>query len=233
MPERAKHVETTERKQQVVNISAVLKDLIRRLAKKEIKSETGKTRSAVAQYRRDIAKLKRQVAGQQREITFLKGQEEKRLAEPEVVEGPVEGARFSARSVRAQRKRLKMSAQQFAKLVGVSPLTVYNWEHEKSRPRQQQFAALVAVRELGRREASKKLDVLQAKVERAARCQSRRNWGPVSRRVGGHFSDGGQQVITVGSRTSEAAVITYWPPPRPRKWYPFIPRATAKEGNTP
>ena len=40
-------------------------------------------------------------------------------------------------------------------------------------------------------------------------------------------------VACVGSATrppndsqSEAAVITYWPPPWPRKWYPFIPRAT-------
>ena len=153
----------------MVNISAVLKDLIRRLAKKEIKTETGKTRSAVAQYRRDIARLKRQMAEQQREIVFLKGQEDKRLAAPKVAEQPAEGARFSARSVRAQRKRLKLSAQEFAKLVGVSPLTVYNWEHGKSRPREQQFAALVAVRGLGRREASKKLDVLQAKKEKAAR----------------------------------------------------------------
>lgn len=153
----------------MANISVVLKDLIRRLAKKEIKAETGKTRSAVAQYRRDIARLKRQVAEQQREIVFLKGQEDKRLAEPEVAEERAEGARFSARSVRAQRKRLKLSAQEFAKLIGVSSLTVYNWEHGKSRPREQQFAALVAVRGLGRREASKKLDVLQAKMEKAAR----------------------------------------------------------------
>lgn len=176
--EYVKHAESPERMHPMANISAVLKDLIRRLAKKEIKTETGKTRSAVAQYRRDIARLKRQMAEQQREIVFLKGQEEKRLTQPKAVEGPVEGARFSARSVRAQRKRLKLSAQQFAKLVGVSPLTVYNWEHGKSRPREQQFAALVAVRGLGRREASKRLDVLQAKTEKAARPRKVRRRKP-------------------------------------------------------
>ena len=41
------------------NIAAVLKDEIRRLAKKEIKAQVGSTKQAVAQYRRDIAELKR------------------------------------------------------------------------------------------------------------------------------------------------------------------------------
>jgi DNA-binding transcriptional regulator YiaG len=145
----------------MVNISAVLKDLIRRLARKEVKAVTGGTKKAAAQYRRDIASLKRQVQDQQKEIKFLKTQETKRIGQPQAAEGPVEGARFSARSVRAQRKRLKLSAQQFAKLIGVSSLTVYNWEHGKSRPREAQFAALVSVRELGRREALKKLELLE------------------------------------------------------------------------
>ena len=43
------------------NIAAVIKDEIRRLAKREIKSATSTTKQAVAQYRRDIAKLKRQM----------------------------------------------------------------------------------------------------------------------------------------------------------------------------
>lgn len=162
----------------MANISTVLKDLITRLAKKEIKAETGKTRRATAQYRRDIAKLKRQVRSQEKEIAFLKSQEEKRLTEPKAAEEPAEGARFSARSVRAQRKRLKLSAQEFAKLVGVSPLTIYHWEHGKSRPRDRQFASLVAVRELSRLEAAKKLEVLQAKTERAAKPRKARRRKP-------------------------------------------------------
>jgi len=48
------------------------------------------------------------------------------------------------------------------RLVGVSSLTVYSWEHGKSRPRNAQFASLVAVRGLGRREALKKLEMPKA-----------------------------------------------------------------------
>jgi DNA-binding transcriptional regulator YiaG len=46
-------------------------------------------------------------------------------------------------------------------LVGVSGLTIYNWEHGKSRPGKENFAALVAVREMGKREALAKLELLK------------------------------------------------------------------------
>ena len=89
------------------NIAAVLKEEICRLAKREIKSATGSTKQAVAQYRRDIAKLKRQLQLQQKEIAFLKAQERKRLGQPRPAQADeLEGIRFSVRSVRAQRQRL-------------------------------------------------------------------------------------------------------------------------------
>ena len=40
------------------NIAAVLKEEIRRLAKKEIKAQVGTTKQAVVKYRSEIAKLK-------------------------------------------------------------------------------------------------------------------------------------------------------------------------------
>lgn len=145
------------------NIAAVLKDEIRRLAKKEIKAEIGTTKNAVVQYRKDIAKLKRLVQVQQKELSFLKAQEQKRLGQQPTAEEPIDNVRFSARSVKAQRNRLKLSAEDYGKLVGVSPLTIYSWEQGKSRPRKAQLARLVAVRGIGKREALAKLEVLNGK----------------------------------------------------------------------
>jgi DNA-binding transcriptional regulator YiaG len=142
------------------NIATALREEIRRLAKKEIKAETGSTKQAVSQYRREIAELKRQVKKQARKIAFLENQEKKRIEEPRADEGTVETARFSPRSVKAQRDRLGLSAADYAKLVGVSPLTIYNWEKGKSRPRKEQLAALVAIRGIGKREALKRLELL-------------------------------------------------------------------------
>jgi len=161
----------------MINLGAILKSEIRRLARREARSLTGKTKHTVAEYRRVIAKLKRQLREQGKKVAFLEAQERKRLAQLELPKGPVEGARYSARSVRAQRARLRLSAEQFARLVGVSPLTIYNWEHGKARPRRAQFAALVALRRIGRREALAKLELLKAKAQRKARKGRRRGKG--------------------------------------------------------
>ncbi|NLX56428.1 MAG: helix-turn-helix domain-containing protein [Planctomycetaceae bacterium] len=142
------------------SLAATIKQEISRLARKEVKAQTGATRQAVAQYRRDIANLKRQLRQQEQKIAYLEAQEKKRLEAPAVNKEVVERARFSARSVRAQRERLGLSAADYGKLVGVSSLTIYNWEHGKTRPRQEQMKALVAVRGIGKREANKRLELM-------------------------------------------------------------------------
>jgi DNA-binding transcriptional regulator YiaG len=92
-------------------------------------------------------------------IAFLSAREKERLTEPAGEAAP-DGVRFSARSVKAQRARLGLSAADYAKLVGVTQLTVYNWESGKTRPRQEQLASLVSVRGIGKREAQKRLELL-------------------------------------------------------------------------
>jgi len=152
-----------------MNLAGILKDAMRRLARKEIRAETGKTKQAVAQYRRDIARLKREVQAQRKEIAFLKAQEQRRLGMVQTSEAPPEKVRFSARSVKAQRKRLKLSAADYGKLVGVSGLSIYHWELGKARPRKAQLASLAAVRGIGKREAMAKLEVLKTRERRTAK----------------------------------------------------------------
>jgi len=150
------------------NIASVLKEEICRLAKKEIKAQVGKTQKAAAQYRRDIAKLKRLMSQQEKEIKLLKKRTEHE-DQPQPDQNEMEGVRFSARSVKAQRQRLGLSAADYGKLVGVSGLTIYNWEHEKARPRKAQLVALVAVRGIGKREAMMKLAQLGAAKKKPRR----------------------------------------------------------------
>jgi DNA-binding transcriptional regulator YiaG len=151
------------------NLAAVLKAEIRRLARKEVKALMTGTRRAVTNYRREIARLKCLLGDQQRKLELLEQIEKKRLAQGEetVLPQQQKNIRFSARSVRAQRKRLKLSAEQFARLLGVSPLTIYNWEHGKARPRAAGLKALAAVRSMGRREALRRLNLLDSGEEKA------------------------------------------------------------------
>jgi len=89
--------------------------------------------------------------------------EKKVLSTPLREEAPAEAEsiRFTAKGLRSNRKRLKLSAAQYAKLVGVSLPTIYNWERESSRPRKSQLPALAALRGIGRKEALARLEQLK------------------------------------------------------------------------
>ncbi len=139
----------------MTTLAVALKEEIRRLARKEIKAATQSTARAVAQHRREIAKLKRQIRDQEKKIARL----QRRSPSPPQVNETADAARFSARSVKSQRSRLGLSAADYARLVGVSPLTIYNWENGKSKPRKEQLAQLVAVRGIGKWEAARRLEL--------------------------------------------------------------------------
>jgi DNA-binding transcriptional regulator YiaG len=153
----------------MANLAAALKDEIRRLARKEIKAHTATTVRAVAQYRREIAKLKRQLVEQQKKIALLERQQLRPRADSFTSRGADNGARFSARSVKAQRRRTGLSAADYAKLVGVSGLSIYNWEQGKSRPRKEQLASLLALRGIGKRQAQARLTLLNGSADRGSR----------------------------------------------------------------
>lgn len=142
-------------------LTKILRDEIARLSRKEIRAETGSTRKAVAQFRRDIAELKRLAASIDRRLATIETMEKKRLKKqpPKAV---AEGARYSPAWLRSHRQKLGISAADYAKLVGVSTATIYGWENEKSKPRQAQLAALVAVRGFGKREALRRLELLDS-----------------------------------------------------------------------
>lgn len=140
----------------MANLAGILKEEIRRLARKEIKSQNSTMKQAVARYRREIAALKRQLAQQSKKIDRLERNGHGPSSPAEESNG-LDGVRFSAKSVRSQRRRLGLSAADYGRLVGVSGLTIYNWEHGKSRPRKSQLASLTAVRGIGKREALARL----------------------------------------------------------------------------
>jgi len=141
------------------NLAATLKQEITRLARKELRAELGTMKKQVVQHRRDIAALKRQVDIHKRELAFLGKQEKKRLKqEPAADSG--QDARFSPQWLKGHRQRLGLSARDYARLVGVSELSIYQWERGKTNPRPAQRAKVAAIRGLGKREALKRLEMM-------------------------------------------------------------------------
>ena len=147
----------------MADLAGTLREEIRRLAKKEINAKMAAVKKTSAQYRRDIAELKRQVSEQAKKIAFLETRERQRLGQRSDNGEAVTGARFSARSVKAQRERLGLSAKDYGRLAGVSALTIYNWESGKTRPQKAQLAAVIGLRGIKKREALARLKLLTSK----------------------------------------------------------------------
>ena len=143
------------------NIGSMLKEEIIRLSRKESRSQIEPTKKAAIRQRREVAELRRQVAQLARQVGLLS---RKTLGAPTV--GPADDkgkpARFSAKTLRVHRERLGLSADDLGKLLGVSAQSIYNWEHEKARPRAEQVSKVAALRGIGKREAKARLDRLGA-----------------------------------------------------------------------
>lgn len=138
------------------NIGALLKQEITRLSRREIRRQVHTTKKASAQHRRDIAALKREVDSLKRQIALLQRQAIRTPAA-----GPGEPTahklRFVAKGLRAQRKRLGISAGSYGRLVGVSAQSIYNWEQGRATPRTEQVAALAALRGMTKKAATGRL----------------------------------------------------------------------------
>jgi DNA-binding transcriptional regulator YiaG len=64
---------------------------------------------------------------------------------------------FSAEEVAAERERLELSAADYGELVGVSHLTIYNWEKGKTKPQAAQLEKWLTVKGIGKRKAWRRL----------------------------------------------------------------------------
>ena len=142
------------------DVASVLREEISRLARKEIRQQVGPLKKTNGELRRTVTALKSEVAALHRAVRFLEKQEKRRL-EVAPKASAAEGVRFAARWVKADRERLGLSASDYGRLVGVAGLTIYNWEKGKSKPRDKQLAAWAKARGIGKREAWRRLELLE------------------------------------------------------------------------
>lgn len=143
------------------NIAKLLKDEIQRIARKEIKSSASELHKSNVSLKKILAEQRKQVTAMKQEIRQLKKlQGKQKKAEPQAASETAEKLRFSAKGIRSLRSKLKLSQADFAKLVGVSSLAVYQWERKEGKLalRQATKAKLAEIRGLGRRDALKRIE---------------------------------------------------------------------------
>jgi DNA-binding transcriptional regulator YiaG len=162
-PERGPSARPTgQTSQSMPNIAAVLKDEIARIARKEVRAQTEEFKKASAQYRTHIAALRRRIDELERQVKRAsKASAGRGTAQAPEEDDSTPHRRFSATRLAAQRRKLGLSAADFATLIGVSGQSVYKWEHGEARPRARQLEAIAALRGLGKREVAARLEQLR------------------------------------------------------------------------
>lgn len=145
----------------MANFNSVFKEEIGRLSRKEVRAETDQLKKSSARYRAEIAELKRRIASLETMLRKVAKGGTAKEAATAVEEGDDESLRFRASGLASHRKRLGVSADGFAKLIGVSAQTVYNWEAGQTKPRASQMKAIAVVRNMGKKEAAQALEVLK------------------------------------------------------------------------
>ena len=151
------------------NIANVFKAEISRLARKEVRENSDGLKKTVAAQRTEIAGLKRRLQAVEGMVKKLaKGQTAMSVrphAPVSSVSGESSGAglRFRAKGMAANRKRLGLSAADFALLVGTTGQSVYAWEAGKAKPRPEALAAIAALRGIGRLEAEARLAAVKGR----------------------------------------------------------------------
>lgn len=143
---------------------------MRRQAKREIRSAVRELqeqvvalRKAVSEQRRQILELGQGVASRTSEVVKGDAAVEEASREPEsgtdvttpttVSEvDPKLLSQVTPHRITRLRLKLKLNQSQFARLLGVTPLSVSRWEAGLTKPRVEQKLRILRVREMGRRE---------------------------------------------------------------------------------
>ena len=156
------------------NVQQVLGEEIRRLAKKE-------ARAAIEDLKEQISALKKTVSEQGKLLKELSKLTNKTASivlppetpKPEVSPEEMKAVRVSPERIAKWRKNIGVSQTQFAKLLGVSHLSVNHWESGKTEPREAQKQRIVELRDMGKREL--KALIIERLGEKFAKRTAKRN----------------------------------------------------------
>jgi DNA-binding transcriptional regulator YiaG len=147
-------------------LAEVLRGEIIRISRREARTATAGIREAKVKLTKTVADLKRKIAKLQGENKWLMAAERKRLAQkPQIAPEISKKARLTSKGIRRLRKRLALSQAELAKMLGTSTQTVHMWETKKGplRLRGNTLAVVLSAREMGAREAKRRIAEVETK----------------------------------------------------------------------
>jgi DNA-binding transcriptional regulator YiaG len=151
------------------NIASVLKQEITRLAAKQVRMAVSPLNARRSWRSRRLCATLRGARGATggRGAAILKAEQDR---SKKLVIGALPAKelaiRITAKGMRSLRKKQRLSQAEFARLVGVSMPTVWQWEKKTGalKVRDETKKAIFAIRDLGAREAQRRLDDMPTSV---------------------------------------------------------------------
>jgi hypothetical protein len=141
------------------SFAGAIREEIRRLSRQETKRTMAKLLANRGAIRKTLADLRRRVKALETALKLVVKRVPAVRETVAVSPADLGRARVTGKSVRALRRKLRLSGAAFGKLLKVSGVTVYKWEKQDGpiRMRKVSKAAFLASRGLGAREAKKRL----------------------------------------------------------------------------
>ena len=178
----------------MASLANALKEEIGALARREVRRQTAPADKAMVRCAREIAALKREVQALEHELASLgtppqpgptvppkktsdrtprSRRAASKVSATSTSAKPSPRDHFSGEALKAHRERLGLSASNYGKLIGVSELSIYNWEQGKARARKSSVDAWTAIRRIGKREAAERLASLKTPEPKSESKQTR------------------------------------------------------------
>ena len=179
-------------------LATVLREEIARLGRKEAKRDGLPLKRRVVALERTVRQQRALLAEIGRQFATAARRRTEAVAPAPATAEP-DGTRLGPRSIRSQRKRLKLSQAEFARLTGVTTNAVYLWESGNAKPRGKSRAAILATRAMGVREARERLERVGVSGA-AGRKKGKRALGGPGRRERMGRPQAGRKSRRVGKR---------------------------------
>jgi DNA-binding transcriptional regulator YiaG len=156
----------------MATLAAALKSEVRRVAAGEVRKALRPLRKLL----RQVKALKRAAGDHRRNLANVAGRLDRLKARVASRRGSGrgKGPRVSAESIRSFRSRVRMTREQFARLLGVSPGSIFGWETGRTTPRGKSAARFIEVRKMGVRKAKARAGAKPAGARRRRRAVRRR-----------------------------------------------------------
>lgn len=138
------------------NIQQLLNEEIRRLARKEVIALEKEFKSQLIELRKSVSELKGRIKTLEKSLAAVQP-EAPQAATPETdaENDAAKSFRITPERITKWRMALGLKRAQYAKLLGVSPLSVTHWEQGASEPREAQKRRIAQLRDMGKKELNK------------------------------------------------------------------------------